>query len=141
MWPHALRISGTAQTCPTATRQAAPRLPGTTETLETPLGGTQRAVWRDATVKPRRWLSHGLRLGAAAREFLDDVVNDGVDEHEADRHRRTDLLLLGEHLPGDSRHPQHHNDALGRVGDRGGDGTRRLDRHRRELIVEVEGHA
>ena len=35
----------------------------------------------------------------------------------------------------------HHDHALRRVGDRGGDGARLLDRHRRELVVQVEGHA
>ena len=64
---------------------------------------------------PRRRLQHPsvqrrppaalrLLLLVAARHRLEDVVDDGVDEHEADGDARADLLLLGERLAGDGGH-------------------------------------
>mmetsp|Transcript_48760 Transcript_48760/g.157562 ORF Transcript_48760/g.157562 Transcript_48760/m.157562 type:complete len:214 (+) Transcript_48760:163-804(+) len=82
------------------------------------------------------WLSRGLLL-----ERREHVVDHRVDEHEPDGDAGADLLLLGEHLAGDGSHVDHHDDALGGVGDGGGDGARRLDGHCRELIVQVEGEA
>ena len=48
---------------------------------------------------------------------LEEVINDRVEEHTADRDSRADLLLVRKDLAGDGGHVDHDNHALRCVGD------------------------
>mmetsp|Transcript_37883 Transcript_37883/g.100188 ORF Transcript_37883/g.100188 Transcript_37883/m.100188 type:complete len:340 (-) Transcript_37883:539-1558(-) len=71
----------------------------------------------------------------------EEILERRVEEDTDDGDGGADLGLEGHDFAEDNRRDHHHDHALGRIGNRRGDGARLLDRHRRELVVQVEGHA